>query len=260
MGGGNDTVTGNASNNVINGGAGNDTLTGGGGVDTLNGGDGNDIIRSDGDGGTYRGEAGNDTMFSGLGPETMDGGVGGVDLIDHTIFNGNYVFNMTTGLTNFAGESYTNFENAKMGGGERHRHRQRLQQRDQRRRRQRHADRRSGNDTLDGGAGNDTLVGGLGADRLVGGPGFDTFDFNSVGESLPECSPATRSPTSSAMGSSQGTRSTFRRWTPTTCSSGIRRSASSGALRSAEPASCAIPAACCRGTRTSMRLASLKSR
>ena len=46
------------------------------GVDTLNGGDGNDIIRSDGDGGTYRGEAGNDTMFSGLGPETMDGGIG----------------------------------------------------------------------------------------------------------------------------------------------------------------------------------------
>ena len=55
-------------------------------------------------------------MFSGLGPETMDGGIG-VDLIDHTAFNGNYVFNMATGLTNFAGESYTNFENATMGGG-----------------------------------------------------------------------------------------------------------------------------------------------
>src|SRR6202000_1911287 len=105
------------SNNVTNGAGGNDTLPGGGGVDTLNGGAGDDIIRSDGDGGTYRGEAGNDTMFSGLGPETMDGGIGGVDLIDHTIFNGNYVFNMATGLTNFAGESYTNFENANMGGG-----------------------------------------------------------------------------------------------------------------------------------------------
>ena len=141
MGGGNDTVTGNASNNVINGGAGNDTLTGGAGVDTLNGGDGNDIIRSDGDGGTYRGDAGNDTMFSGLGPETMDGG-DGVDLIDHTAFNGNYVFNMATGLTNFAGESYANFENATDGRRQRHRHRQRVQQRDQRRRRQRHARRR----------------------------------------------------------------------------------------------------------------------
>ena len=77
MGGGNDTSPATPSNNVINGGAGNDTLNGGAGVDTLNGGDGNDVIRSDGDGGTYRGDAGNDTMFSGLGPETMDGGTGG---------------------------------------------------------------------------------------------------------------------------------------------------------------------------------------
>jgi Ca2+-binding RTX toxin-like protein len=88
-GDGNDNLNGGGGNDLLNGGAGNDTLLGGAGTDTLNGGDGNDTIRSDGDGGTYRGEAGNDTMFSGLGPETMDGGIGGVDLIDHTIFNGN---------------------------------------------------------------------------------------------------------------------------------------------------------------------------
>jgi len=31
-------------------------------------------------------------------------------------FNGDYVFNMTTGLTNYGGEHYTNFENVRMGG------------------------------------------------------------------------------------------------------------------------------------------------
>jgi Ca2+-binding RTX toxin-like protein len=174
----NDTLNGGDGNDILNGGAGNDTLNGGAGVDTLNGGDGNDVIRSDGDGGTYRGEGGNDTMFSGLGPETMDGGTG-VDLIDHTAFNGNYVFNMATGLTNFAGESYLNFENATMGGGN---------------------DTvtgnasnnvingGAGNDTLNGGLGNDTISGGLGRDVMTGGGDFDTFAFISVNESLPGAS------------------------------------------------------------------------
>jgi len=123
-------------------------------------------------------------MFSGLGPESMDGGTG-VDLINHTAFNGNYAFNMATGLTNFAGESYINFENATMGAGN---------------------DTvtgnvsnnvisgGAGNDILNGGAGNDTLAGGAGADTLIGGFGrdvliggadFDRFDFNSVTESVP---------------------------------------------------------------------------
>ncbi len=96
----------------------------------------------------------------------MDGGTG-VDLIDHTAFNGDYVFNMATGLTNFAGESYTNFENATMGSGN---------------------DSVTGNasdnvinggggnDTLDGGAGNDTLDGGAGNDTLTGGNGNDTLN------------------------------------------------------------------------------------
>jgi Ca2+-binding RTX toxin-like protein len=202
MGAGNDTVFGNASNNVINGGggndtifgaAGNDTLLGGTGVDTLNGGDGNDAIRSDGDGGLYRGDAGNDRMFSGLGPETMDGGIG-TDLIDHTIFNGDYVFNMATGVTNFGGESYVNFENATMGGGN-----DTVTGNASNNAISGGAGNDSlngdagndtlrgglGNDTLLGGLGNDTLVGGLGRDVLVGGGGFDRFDFDAVGESVP---------------------------------------------------------------------------
>ena len=161
MGAGNDSVTGNASANIINGGAGNDTLGGGAGIDTLNGGDGNDVITSDGDGGTYRGDGGNDTLSSGLGNETMDGGTG-TDTIDHTIFAGNYVFNMATGLTNFGGESFINFENANMGAGN---------------------DSVTGNasaNIINGGAGSDTLEGGFGQDTLTGGAGNDFFRLTEV--------------------------------------------------------------------------------
>ncbi|WP_079208851.1 calcium-binding protein [Microcystis aeruginosa] len=166
MGAGNDSVTGNASANIINGGAGNDTLGGGAGIDTLNGGDGNDVITSDGDGGTYRGDGGNDTLSSGLGNETMDGGTG-TDTIDHTIFAGNYVFNMATGLTNFGGESFINFENANMGAGN---------------------DSVTGNasaNIINGGAGNDTLEGGLGQDTLTGGTGNDFFKLTEVSSITP---------------------------------------------------------------------------
>ena len=84
---------------ILYGGDGNDRLRGDSGVDSLYGGNGNDNILSDGDGGSYFGEAGNDTMYSGLGLEMMDGGVG-LDLIDHSAFAGNYVFDMQTGRTN----------------------------------------------------------------------------------------------------------------------------------------------------------------
>ena len=60
-GAGNDTLAGNAQNNVLIGGAGNDTLNGNGGNDTLTGGAGND---------TLNGGAGADTMIGGLGNDT----------------------------------------------------------------------------------------------------------------------------------------------------------------------------------------------
>ena len=156
MGDGNDTVTGNAADNVIEGGVGHDTLIGGSGVDTLHGGDGDDTITSDGDTGVYNGDAGNDTMFSGFGGETMDGGTG-IDLIDHTIYDSDYVFNMTTGLTQFIGESYANFEHTRMGDGN---------------------DTVTGNaadNVIEGGVGHDTLIGGSGVDTLHGGDGDDTI-------------------------------------------------------------------------------------
>ncbi|TRV44211.1 MAG: calcium-binding protein [Microcystis panniformis Mp_MB_F_20051200_S9] len=168
---GNDSSDGGAGNDLIYGNGGNDTLVGGAGVDTLNGGDGNDVITSDGDGGTYRGDAGNDTLFSGLGPETMDGGAG-IDTIDHTVWGGGYVFNMATGLTNFGGESYINFENANMGAGN---------------------DSVTGNasaNLINGGAGNDTLEGGLGQDTLTGDTGNDFFRLTEVSLiSLPSPNP-----------------------------------------------------------------------
>ncbi len=158
---GNDSSDGGAGNDLIFGNGGNDTLVGGAGIDTLNGGDGNDVITSDGDGGIYRGDAGNDTLFSGIGNETMDGGAG-IDTIDHTVFGGNYVFNMATGLTNFGGESFINFENANMGAGN---------------------DSVTGNasaNIINGGAGNDTLEGGFGQDTLTGGAGNDFFRLTEV--------------------------------------------------------------------------------
>ncbi len=42
----------------------------------------------------------------------------------------------------------------------------------------------SGSDDLYGGAGHDLLVGGTGVDYLHGGTGEDTFDFNTIGESI----------------------------------------------------------------------------
>ena len=91
--------------------------------------------------------------------------------------------NLSTGLTNFGGESFINMENIVAGvgsdtlvgtaganvinggggndsmvGG-------------------------SGNDVLAGAAGNDVLVGGLGRDILTGSVGDDRFDYNSTLES-----------------------------------------------------------------------------
>ncbi len=139
--GGNDTLTGDGNNNEIHGGTGSDTLLGGGGVDTLLGEDGNDTITSDGDGGTYNGGNDNDLMYSGLGNETMDGGAG-VDTIDHTIYDFTYIFDMATGLTNFFGELYINFEIAIMGDG---------------------------NDTITGKSGTESIYAGVGNDLIIAG-------------------------------------------------------------------------------------------
>ncbi len=188
-GAGNDFLFGNEADNILTGNGGNDylssyggddTLYAGSGTDTLYGGDGHDYLYA----GTFTssdqfyGGAGNDFITSGLGAETMDGGTGN-DIIDHREFDGDYVFNMATGATNFGGESYTNFEAAWMGDGN---------------------DSVTGasslretiygglgDDTLDagastlgdivyGGEGNDSIRSGIGNESLYGGSGNDVID------------------------------------------------------------------------------------
>ncbi len=93
----------------------------------------------------------------------MDGG-SGIDTLDVRFFNGTYELNMITGVTNFVGETATNFENVYTGGGN---------------------DKivgtaganyiytGSGNDTVYAGADNDTVYGGDGNDYLYGEDGND---------------------------------------------------------------------------------------
>jgi Ca2+-binding RTX toxin-like protein len=66
-GGGIDTITGDARNNIVKGGIGADIISGGAGDDTLNGEADND---------TLYGGAGNDTMIGGAGNDAMTGGDG----------------------------------------------------------------------------------------------------------------------------------------------------------------------------------------
>lgn len=86
----NDTIIGNALNNVLNGGAGNDTLRGGDGNDELGGGLGNDLLKGGnqddvlvgGIGDDYlKGEAGNDLLDGGDGFNTLAGGIGDDDYV-----------------------------------------------------------------------------------------------------------------------------------------------------------------------------------
>ena len=176
----NNELTGNGGNDYIAGYGGSDTLYAGSGTDTLYGGDGNDYLYSGGSTSAdlAYGGAGNDFVTSGLGTETMDGGAD-TDIIDHRAYDGNYVFDMTTGATNFGGESYTNFEAAWMGDGN---------------------DSVTGasslretiygglgDDTLDAGAttlgdivyggdGNDSIRSGIGNESMYGGNGIDVID------------------------------------------------------------------------------------
>jgi Ca2+-binding RTX toxin-like protein len=147
---GNDTLIGNAADNILDGRAGNDTLQGGAGndrligrsgADTMSGGAGNDVYYADnpGDGVIENAGEGTDTVAATV-SFTLPGNVerlvlqGSAD-VDGT---GNSLNNIITG--------------------------------------------NSGDNLLDGGAGSDTLVGGAGIDTLAGGVGHDRFVFNSTGD------------------------------------------------------------------------------
>lgn len=132
------------------------------GIEIFKDGRGSNTIISDGSG-SYNGGAGDDLMVSNEGAEIMVGG-SGIDTIDHTRITGAYDFDMTTGETSIADESFTGFENAKTnrganiiegteGANE--------------------ISTGRGRDVLNGNGGDDILRGAKGKDRLFGGDGDD---------------------------------------------------------------------------------------
>lgn len=137
-------------------------------VENISAGNGDDILTGNNSGNVLNGGGGDDIIDGGLGLDTMDGGTG-IDTMDVSFFNSAYEWNMVTGVTNFAGETAVNFENAITGNGN---------------------DTitgtaganiittNGGNDIVDGGAGDDIIAGGAGADVLDGGAGNDTVDYS----------------------------------------------------------------------------------
>ena len=205
----------------LNGDDGNDVIVGGGGADVVNGGNGNDTLTGgSGVGASVFGGAGNDLIFQVNGtPEFINGGTG-IDTLNTTAFNGNYVVNLTTGVTNFAGECFINMENLIAGAGndtltgtagrERHRRRRR-QRRDFRPRRQRSpaglATTPIGRDQrlLLAASATTSCAAGARNDRLIGGPGIDTLDRRDWATTSSPSSPSTTRSPAAATRSSRGT-------------------------------------------------------
>ncbi len=144
-GAGSDLLFGTSGANVISGDDGDDTIYSGGGADSVGGGNGNDLV------------------YASFDIDIASGG-SGTDTLNTTTFNGDYVVNLTTGLTNLAGESFDTFENLISGAGN---------------------DRLIGTstanaitggdgyDTINGGGGDDNLFGGIGLDKIFGSGGAD---------------------------------------------------------------------------------------
>ncbi|MEM7746515.1 MAG: calcium-binding protein, partial [Pseudomonadota bacterium] len=163
------------NSDVITTGIGGSTVLAGIGFKTVFGQGGDDTINASSSGGEYFGGAGNDTISaSNTAFETLDGGTD-IDTLDTRLFNGTYEIDLETGATNFAPESFVNFENVVTGNGNTTVTGT-------------SADNTittgNGNDviTADGGDdviysgdGNDVLEGGAGSDALYGGDGNDTF-------------------------------------------------------------------------------------
>ena len=105
--------------------------------------------------------------------DAMDGGTG-IDTLDVTFFSGAYVLNMTTGVTNFAGETAVNFENVNTGAGN-----DKITGNSS----NNVINTDAGNDTIDGGNGNDTLIGGSGTDTMTDGGGNDIYRFLTISDS-----------------------------------------------------------------------------
>lgn len=155
---GNDTIYGNAQDNVIAGGVGYDILDGGNGSDTyLVTGTGSKFENYD----TFRdtGTSGTDTIKA-VGTGNVDIGLArfnatsGIEVIDGTAVSGTVrlLGDTTSDSFDFSGVTFRG-ANIVIDGG-------------------------SGNDTIKGSAGADIITGGVGNDVLTGGAGADSFLFN----------------------------------------------------------------------------------
>lgn len=161
LGYGDDSVSGNASDNLLSGGNGKDTLRGEDGNDTLIGGYGNDLLvggnghdsldAGDGYDTVYAGN-GNDTLLGGGQNDQLYGGAGNDSIDSGDGYN--RIFGGTGADTLNAGNN-----NDYLHGGD-------------------------GNDLLFGQDGNDVLTGGQGADTVYGGAGSDQISERGSGNDL----------------------------------------------------------------------------
>ena len=130
----NDELHGQAGNDTMNGGSGDDTMFGDAGIDTMHGNDGNDLMRGGSENDVMYGDANDDTMFGDSGADTMHGNDGN----DH----------MRGGTENDV--MYGDANDDVMNGD-------------------------AGNDTMYGNDGSDAMHGDAGDDYMEGNAGIDTM-------------------------------------------------------------------------------------
>ncbi|MCP5381639.1 MAG: M10 family metallopeptidase C-terminal domain-containing protein [Kordiimonadaceae bacterium] len=157
-GSGDDTLTGDSTDNILSGGAGNDTL---------NGGDGNDLLVGGDDADELNGGDGDDILIGGDGDDDLDGGAG-IDTAEYSDSSDNWTINLAsdTATNGSITEDVLNIENVSSGSGD---------------------DTLTGDATaniLSGGAGDDIINGGDGADTLIAGEGSDTLDGGAGDDTL----------------------------------------------------------------------------
>jgi Ca2+-binding RTX toxin-like protein len=176
-GAGNDSLRGDAGNNLIDGGAGNDAIFGRAGNDTLNGGIGNDVLLGGVGADVLNGGSGNDNLLGGTGADQLNGGTG-IDTANYADATGAIVVDLQFGNVNTGiaqGDTYNSIENIIGGTGADTLNGDAGNNR---------IEGRDGNDALQGRNGNDTLIGGNGNDILMGGAGADVLNGDTGNDTL----------------------------------------------------------------------------